>query len=89
MPDLSAAQWSKTAIAALHKFEQQCQDLDLFCVGYLIPQVELVAQAYEDCSDTQMAWRECLLDYVTQSIEQDQLDEADQQRVFNIVETCL
>lgn len=87
MSDITAHVWSKEAVAHLRDMEQRCADEDLFCVGYLIPQVELVEVKYSDQSAQASQWRERLFDFVQENIAADQLEVSDVQTVEKLIAT--
>ncbi len=87
MSDLTAENWSQQTTEKLRALEQTCEDADLFCIGYIIPQVELVEMANADAIGVEEAWFDALDDYLDESIEKDRLTEPDQNRVREIIQS--
>ncbi|MEJ2043558.1 MAG: hypothetical protein P8X74_08885 [Reinekea sp.] len=85
MSDLTAEQWSRKTIAQLHDYERECPDIELFCVGYLIPPVELLETENGQCRTSALDWHQLYVDFVEQCMQQDQVAEDDQQRIRNIM----
>jgi hypothetical protein len=85
MSNLTAHAWSVEAVAHLRAVEQQCADEDLFCVGYLIPQVELVELKYADQCVAVDQWREWLFEFVHKNIATDKLQSDDVQCIKKLI----
>jgi hypothetical protein len=85
MSDITAHAWSQEAVAHLREIEQGCADEDLFCVGYLIPQVELVEVKYSDQHAQASQWRDRLLEFVQENIAADRLETNDVRTVEKLI----
>ncbi len=85
MSDLSATQWSETVLQTLRQFELQCPDDDLFCVGYVIPQVELLEMNRHDQSAEPEQWQVWLAEFVEGCMAVDQVSDQDATRIREIV----
>ncbi|MFQ3228808.1 hypothetical protein [Reinekea sp.] len=85
MSDLTAEAWSLAAVAQLRGIEQRCADEDLFCVGYLIPQVELVEIKFSGQDAQASLWRDRLSDFVHGNSVADGLEANDVQTVENLI----
>lgn len=81
MSDITAAQWSSQTVAKLQEYEQACSDIDLFCVGYLIPPVEILETNHAERSGKAQRWHTLFVDFIEQCMMQDQLAEEDQRRI--------
>jgi hypothetical protein len=86
MSDLKASQWSQQVVEILRRIESTCPDEDLFCVGYLIPQVELVEMAKETALATKEQWHDWFEGYVEQCLEADNVAESDVVRIQQLIE---
>lgn len=84
MSDITAKAWSEMAMKKLLTLEQTCADDDLFCVGYLIPQVELVEVSQTDSLASKEQWHQWLTDFVDDCIANDTVNEADATRIREI-----
>jgi hypothetical protein len=84
MSDLTAFVWAEQMLDKLRDFERTCEDSDLFCVGYLIPQVELleVAKGHEKANAAQ--WQQWFEDYVNECLEKDGVSSEDANRIRDI-----
>ncbi len=85
MSDLTAAQWSKQTVAHLHEYEKDCADVDLFCVGYLIPPVELLELEHSQRSEIKEVWNQVYLEFVEQCMQEDQMKDDDCRRIRAII----
>lgn len=85
MSDLTSGQWATLVLDKLRKFEATCDDADLFCVGYLIPQVELLESLNENAIAGEEEWQEVYQAYVEQSMADDQMAGQDMVRILEII----
>ena len=85
MSELTSAQWSVKTTEQLRAYEQSCSDVELFCVGYLMPPVDLLEIEYAEHTDSLTGWNELYLAFVEECMAQDQMAADDQQRIVNIV----
>lgn len=85
MSDLTAQAWSEQTIARLHALEARCSDEDLFCVGYLIPPVELVEVEYGNDVGSAQQWQSRLATFVESCLSKDRVGEGDASRIREIV----
>lgn len=85
MSDLTAARWSELTLAKLHELEASCSDDDLFCVGYLIPPVELLEVELAEATGTSEQWKDRFENFVEQCLSTDQVGDADAARIRDIV----
>jgi hypothetical protein len=86
MSDLTSVQWSIKTTEQLQAYEQNCSDIELFCVGYLIPPVELLELEHADRVDSLHGWNQLYQEFVEQCMLQDKMSEDDQQRILRILQ---
>lgn len=86
MSDLTAAEWAQNAKNQLTDLEKRCSDDDLFCVGYLIPQVELVEVEFFEHEGSFEDWQYTFNEFVEKSLKQDSMTERDAGRIRLIIE---
>lgn len=85
MSDLTAEHWATETLAKLHAMEASCSDTDLFCVGYLIPQVELVEVEFGQEPGTAEQWQARYQEYVERCLQSDRMGDDDVSRIREIV----
>ena len=85
MSNLSAQTWSELMVKQLRKLEDTCTDDDLFCVGYLIPLVELVEVGHADEQASLAQWQQRFNDFVQQCLGSDVIQESDATRIQELV----
>lgn len=85
MSNLTAEQWSSQTAKQLRQFELTCDESDLFCVGYLIPQVILVelSKGFEEASKAQ--WTQWLTEFVSDSMTEDKVAGSDAERIHELI----
>lgn len=88
MSDLTAAEWAAEKLQRLHELEANCADTDLFCVGYVIPQVELIETENDDAIASQDIWDAHLVEFVASNIQKDSISSEDSARIRQIMEEC-
>jgi len=86
MSNLTAVEWSGERVKVLQKFEDVCNDDDLFCVGYLIPMVQLLEVEYEQELGTKQEWNEEYFNFVDNCLEKDKVTGKDRSRILEILE---
>ena len=85
MSNLTAHDWAVDALDQLKVAEQNCAEQDLFCVGYLIPQVVLVEVKYSDQSASPEQWQRWLIEYVQGNIVADKLQLDDSKSIEKLM----
>jgi hypothetical protein len=83
--DLTSGQWAAGVLAKLRSIEATCSDEDLFCVAYLIPQVELLESLNENSLAPADEWQAVYGAYVEQSMTEDQMTGRDVDRIREIL----
>jgi hypothetical protein len=84
MSDITAQEWSSRAGQYLRQLEARCSDQDLFCIGYLIPQVELVEVTYGDHVGDIDDWLATFIEYVEDCLSKDGVAADDASRIREI-----
>lgn len=85
MSDLTAAEWAANKLQYLHALEASCTDSDLFCVGYLIPQVELIETENHDVVAELAIWDAHFSEFVKGNMESDAVNEQDKARIEQLM----
>lgn len=86
MSDLTASAWSASTVEKLRHLEETCPDNDLFCVGYLIPQVELVEIEYAEEAGSLSDWQARFQSYVEGCLIKDGVTGDDRSRILELTE---
>jgi hypothetical protein len=84
MSNLTALAWAEQVLAKLRRIEQSCEDSDLFCVGYLIPQVELLEVANAHLQGSAEQWFEWFERFVSNCLNEDGVGVEDATRIREI-----
>jgi hypothetical protein len=85
MSNLTASAWAEQVLEKLRLIEQNCEDSDLFCVGYLIPQVELLEVANQQQRVSAERWFEWFESFVGECLKDDGVGVEDAARIREIV----
>jgi len=85
MSDLTALVWSESTVEQLRRFEDSCEDSDLFCVGYLIPLVQLLEVERESLIAGTAKWLQWFTEYVEQCLRDDKMHDDDANRIRTII----
>ncbi len=85
MSNLNAHEWSELTVKKLRQFEDKCEDEDLFCVGYLIPLVEIVELENKSEQLSLQVWHDRYLGYVSDCLATDAIVDNDATRIQAIV----
>ncbi|PWK50102.1 hypothetical protein [Pleionea mediterranea] len=75
--------WTKTE-TLLREMEAD-EEYDLFAIGYVIPQVALAHQQFDDVADPAQTVR----DYVAHCMTQDNIEQADQRLIQQVLDAAL
>jgi hypothetical protein len=75
--------WTKTE-TILREMEAD-EEYDLFAIGYVIPQVPLAHDQWDESQDPKQA----LLSYIEQSMSDDQISEVDMKLIHQVLEEAL
>lgn len=73
-------------LRAYRDFEQRCADEDLFCIGYLIPLVELLEVEMQDKAGTFDQWSEWYVEFTDQCMNADAMTGPDVERIRQIMD---
>ena len=84
MSNLTASAWAEQVLEKLRLIEQNCEDSDLFCVGYLIPQVELLEVANQQQVKNAAQWFERFERFVGKCLMEDGVGQNDATRIREI-----
>ncbi len=88
MSNLTANAWASKTLEKLRVMERECVDTDLFCVGYLIPLVELVELEYSSEVESPDQWYQWYSSYLEHCLELDNIDDDDTTRLRIIAQDC-
>ena len=83
--ELSAHDWSALTVAKLRLLESKCVDSDLFCVGYLIPLVELVELEHTHEAGPIAQWHQRYRAFVDTCLSTDKIQADDATRITELV----
>jgi hypothetical protein len=85
MSYITAEVWAAKISNQLRLIEQNCTDDELFCVGYLIPQVELLEVEFVAQKAESQDWDARFKDYVRANMQLDKLLQEDVARIEAIM----
>ncbi|MDN3648515.1 hypothetical protein QWZ13_06280 [Reinekea marina] len=85
MSNLTAQDWSESAINVLRVKEQNCAETDLFCIGYLIPQVELLEVELIDKQASADWWQQQFIEFVRGNMSADKMQADDERTIEQLM----
>ncbi|MBU2864889.1 hypothetical protein KO489_13605 [Reinekea forsetii] len=85
MSNLTAQNWSESAIRVLRAKEQNCAETDLFCIGYLIPQVELLEVELSGQQASADWWQQQFIEFVRGNMSADKMQADDERTIEQLL----
>ena len=85
MSNLTVQDWSESAINVLRVKEQNCAETDLFCIGYLIPQVELLEVELIDKQASADWWQQQFIEFVRGNMSADKMQADDERTIEQLM----